>query len=144
MGATAIGGMDAINIGGIVIGSALIVYGVFRLLRQFFFLKKSCTAQVAGTVLDMERNVKTSSDDSSSTVTYYMKYKYLVDGAEYVKKRTVSRRQYKAVGRHDNFTVLYDPLKPKRHYVIEIKFRMILTLGLIAIGAILLWVFLFL
>jgi len=81
-------------------------------------------------------------DDSWGTSSYFIKYKYFVDGVEHEKKRMLSKRQYRAIGRHDYFTVFYDPSKPKRHYVSEIKFRIALTLSLIAIGAILLWAFL--
>jgi len=62
-----------------------------------------------------------------------------VDGAEYVKRRMISKRQGKAIGQHHDFTVFYDPSKPKRHYVLQLKFRMFFTLSLIALGAILLY-----
>ena len=132
--------MDATDIGGIIIGAALVVYGVFRLVRRFY-LKSRCVSQVAGTALKIH-STEESNPDSWGTHTFSIKFKYFVDGAEYVKKRMLSKRQYNAIGKHDYFTVFFDPSKPKRCYVSEIKFRMILTLSLIAIGAILLWVFL--
>ena len=132
--------MDAIDIGGIVIGLALVVIGALRLLHRYY-MKRRCASQVAGTILGVDITEKLN-DDSPSSPTFYVKYKYLADGAEYAKKRMISKGQYRAIGKHDDFTVFYDPSKPKRHYVLEIKFRMALTLGLIAIGAVLLWAFL--
>jgi len=132
--------MDATDIGGILIGLALVLIGVFRLLN-LAFLKKRCASQAACTILDVHIT-ESDYDDKPNSQSIYLKYKYLVDGAEYVKKRMLSKRQYKEIGKHDDFTVFYDPSKPKRHYVLEIKFRMVLTIGLIAIGALLLWAFL--
>ena len=131
--------MEASDILVVLVGSVLIVGGIFHMLRRFIFLKSRCTAQVGGDVLEMERNERQRSVDSRSTGTYYMKYQYFVDGVEFVKKRMISKRQYKAIGKHDYYTVFYDPSKPKRHYVLELKYNMLLTLGLIAIGAVLLY-----
>ena len=131
--------MDAIDIGGIIIGLALVLIGVLMLLNRFT-LKKRCTSQVAGTLLDI--HISERDEDSNSSATITAKYKYLADGAEYEKKRILSKGQYRALGKHDGFTVFYDPSKPKRHYVLEIKFRMFLTIILIVIGALLLWAFL--
>jgi len=132
--------MEASDILVVLAGLVLVVYGIFQLLRRYVFLKNRCTAQVDGNILETERNVKEHHDsDRPNTVTYYLKYHYLVDGVEYAKKRMVSKRQLKVIGKHDDFTVFYDPSKPKRHYVLELKFRMLFTLTLIAIGAILLY-----
>jgi len=122
----------------VLIGVALVVGGVFLILRRYAFLYSRCSARVGGKILDTERNVREHYDQPDS-VSYSAKYHYFVDGIEYVKKRRVSKRQLKAIRKHDDFTVFYDPSKPKRHYVLEIKFRMLLTLTLIAIGAILLY-----
>ena len=131
--------MDATDIGGIIIGLALVLIGVLMLLNRYT-LKKRCTAQVAGTLLDI--HISERDEDSNSSPTITAKYIYPVDGVEFVKKRMLSKGQYRALGKHDDFTVFYDPAKPKRHYVLEIKFRIVLTIVLIAIGALLLWVFL--
>ena len=122
-----------------LIGLAIIVGGIFQLLRRFLFLKSRCTARVGGNVLGSERNVRQNDDISSSSVSYYIKYHFFVDGFEYEKRRRVGKRQYKAIGKHDVLTVFYDPSKPKRHYVLQLKFRMLLTLSLIALGALLLY-----
>jgi len=131
--------MDATDIGGILIGLALVAIGVFRLLN-LAFLKKRCTSQVAGYLLDI--HISERDEDSNSSPTITAKYEYWADGDEYVKKRIISKGQYRALGKVDDLTVFFDPSKPKRHYVLEIKFRMVLTIVLIAIGALLLWAFL--
>jgi len=131
--------MEASDILVILAGMVLVVSGVFQILRRYVFLKNSCTAQVAGNILKMERNEKQRDVDSPTTVTYYMNYRYCVDGIEYVKKRMISKRQDKAIGKYNDFTVFYDPSKPKRHYVLQLKFNMLLTLILIAIGVIILY-----
>jgi len=123
----------------IVAGMVIVVSGVFQILRRYVFLKKSCSARVGGNILGTERNVRQNDDISSSSISYYIKYHFFVDGFEYEKRRKVSKRQYKAIGGHDVLTVFYDPSKPKRHYVLELKFRMLLTLGLIALGALLIY-----
>jgi len=121
----------------IFVGLAFIVGSIFLILRQYFFLKKRCTAQVGGNILYMGRNENHYDDDSPTTVSYSVKYRYYVDGVEYSKKRKVSKRTYKSMGPSStsNFdiTVFYDPSKPKRHYVLEIKFRIIRRLFLIAL-----------
>jgi len=131
--------MDLADIDGLLVGVVLVVYGVFRLLRRYVFLEKRCTTQVAGTILNVKITGKDDRDKWGAKL-YFIRYKYLVDGVEYEKKRMISKGQYKAIGKHDDFTVIYDSLEPKRHYVSEIKFRLILTLSLIVIGAILIWV----
>jgi len=132
--------MDAIDIGGILIGLALVAYGVLRLLKRSF-IKSRCVSQVAGTIIKMHGTDGFGDKQKWGTHTYTIKFKYLADGVEYVKNRLVTKRQYIAIGKHDNFTVFFNPLKPKLYYVNEIKFRMIFTLSLIAIGAVLFWVF---
>jgi len=131
--------MDAIDIGGILIGLALVAIGIFRLLHRYY-LKRRCTSQVAVYLLDI--HISERDEDSNSSPTITAKYEYWVDGDEYIKKRIISKGQYRALGKDDDLTVFYDPSKPKRHYVLEIKFRMVLTIVLIAIGALLLWAFL--
>jgi len=130
--------MGASDILVVLIGLALVVAGIFQILRRYVFLKIRCTAQVGGNILEAERNVR-EHDDSPDTVSHSLKYHYFVDGVEYVKKRSVGKRQYKATGKYGDITVFYDPSKPKRHYVSELKFRVLLTLGLIALGAIILY-----
>jgi len=131
--------MEASDVLVVLIGSALVVIGVFLILRRYVFLKNRCTAQTGGKILDVERTERQRDVDSSKTVSYYMKYHYFVSGVEYAKRRRVSKRQYRAAGKHDSFTVFYDPSKPKRHYVAELKFRIFFTLLLIALGVVILY-----
>ena len=130
--------MEASDILIVLAGAALVVYGFFQILRRYVFLKNRCTARVAGTVLGMESTVTERSNDRVSR-SYYLRYRYLVDGVEYSKRRSLSKRQNRAISKDDDFTVVYDPSKPKRHYVLEIKFRLLFTLSLIALGALLLY-----
>ena len=123
----------------VLAGAALVVYGVFGILRRYVFLQTRCTARVPGAILGMERTETEHGDDDRVTRTYYIKYHYFVDGVEYSKKRSLSKRQHRALGKDDEFTVVYDPSGPKRHYVLEIKFRLLLMLGLMALGALLLY-----
>jgi len=129
--------MDTSNYIVIFAGLTFIVGSIFQLLRRYFFLKRCCTTQVGGNILDMECN-EDRRDDNSKKTSYSIRYRYLADGVEYEKKRGVSKRQFKAIGEHDELTVFFDPSKPKRHYVLEIRFRIILRLILIVIVAILL------
>jgi len=129
--------MEASDILVVLIGVALVAGGIFQILRRYIFLQGSCTVQVPGIILDSESNERQRSTDSRNRVTRYIKYQYIVDGVEYVKKRSVGKRQLKGTG--NGLTVFYDQSKPKRHYVSDIKFRMLLTLTLIAIGAVLLY-----
>jgi len=131
--------MEASDILVVLIGLALVLIGIFQILRRYVFLKSHCKARAAGSLLGMERTERQRDVDSYNRVSYYVKYQYFVDGVEYVKKRTVSKRQYKTIGSHADFTVFYDQSKPKRHYVLELKFRMLFTLLLIALGAVLLY-----
>jgi len=52
----------------------------------------------------------------------------------------VGARQYNKISDGMLITVFYDPSKPKRCYVPENKFRIILTLCFIAEGAIVIWI----
>jgi len=131
--------MDASDILVVLIGLALVLIGVFQILRRYVFLKSHCKARVAGKTLDVERTERQRDVDSYKRVSYYVNYHYFVDGVEYARRRMISKRQLKAIGKHDDFTVFYDPLKPKRHYVLEIRFRILFTLLLIALGAVLLY-----
>jgi len=130
------GAMDSSDILVILIGVALVAGGVFQILRRYVFLKSRCTAQVGGNILDAERDVVEHGDGTTS-ISYSMKYHYFVDGVEYVKKRKIGKRQLKGTG--NDITVFYDPSKPKRHYVSDLKFRILITLGLIALGALLIY-----
>jgi len=125
------------------IGAAFIVFSFFQIFRRYFFLEKRCTAQIGGNILDIERNVTDHTDDTPTTVSYHVKYHYLVGGVNYQKRRSISKRAYKSLNKNpgSNFdiTVFYDPSKPKRHYVLEIKFRIIFKLILIALVATLLY-----
>ena len=123
----------------VFIGVVLVAGGIFQILRRYIYLKNRCTVQAPGSILDMEQTEKERDADSTRSISYYINYRYYAYGAEYVKRRMVSKRQYKAIGKHDNLNVFYDPSKPKRHFVLELKFRIVFTLGLIAIGAILLY-----
>ena len=129
--------MEASDILVVLIGVALIAGGIFQILRRYIFLQGSCTVRVHGSILESEINETQRYTDSRNRATRYIKYQYFVDGVEYVKKRSVGKRQLKGTG--NDLTVFYDPSKPKRHYVSDIKFRMLLTLTLIAIGVILLY-----
>ena len=131
--------MEAGDILVVLIGAALIVGGVFQIIKRFIFLSTSCTLRVPGTILDKERSERQQFTDSSKRVTYYLTYQYFVDGVEYSKRRSIGKRQLKVTGNPGEITIFYDPSKPKRHYVSELKFRMLLTLTLIAIGVILLY-----
>jgi len=122
----------------ILAGAVLVAGGIFMILRRYVFLKMSCTARVGGKVLDIERNV-TRHIDKPDRVSHSMKYHYFVDGVEYAKSRSVGKHQLKTTGDQGYITVCYDPSKPKRHYILELKFRMLMTLGLIALGAVLLY-----
>jgi len=141
MGATDIGGMDSrdiIVVLMVIAGIVLVVTGVFQILRRYVFLKNRCTAQVGGDIFDKELSVKHSSNDSSDTVSYYVKYCYIVNGVAYTKRRSVSKGRYETTRKRENITVLYDPTKPKRHYVLQIKFYLIPTVSAIALGVVLL------
>jgi len=128
-------------------GSAFIVGSIFLILRRYFFLEKRCSSQVGGNILYMDRNVSDHTDDSPTTVSYSIKYHYMVDGVDYQKRRAISKRAYKSLGPNpgSNFdiTVFYDPSKPKRHYVLEIKFRIIWRSFLIALVAAFLYYYYF-
>ena len=128
--------METSDILVILLGAALVAGGVFQILRRFVFLKSRCSARVSGKILDRERNV-IEHDDRSSSVSYSMKYHYYVSGVEYKKNRRIGKRQLKGTGY--DITVFYDPAKPKRHYVSELRFRLSATLGLIVLGALLLY-----
>ena len=132
--------MDASEYIVIIAGLGFIVGSIFQLARRFF-LKKRCTAQVGGNIhgIELNEHEHKRDDDYRKSVSYSIAYDYSADGVEYEKKRRISKRQHKVLGKHDGFTVFYDPSKPKRHYVLELKFRMLATLGLIALGAILLY-----
>jgi len=130
--------MEASEILVVLAGWVLVISGVFLILRRYVYLKSCCTVRVVGNILDMERNVREHYDQPDS-VSFSMKYRYFVDDVEYVKRRSIGKRQLKATRNSYEVTVFYDPTRPKRHYVLELKFRMLLTLTLIAIGAILLY-----
>jgi len=123
----------------VIAGAALVVSGISMIIRRFIFLKGCCTAWVYGSIIDMERTEKQRYTDSSRTVSYYLKYHYVVNGAEYSNRRRVGKRQLKLKGNTNYITVFFDPNKPKRHYVYELKFRMMITLLLIALGGLLLY-----
>jgi len=124
--------------GYIVILAGLIVIAViiFQPVRRYFFLKKHSTTQVGGSITEMGRSENQRDDDSPTTVSYSMKYQYSVDGVEYSKSRSLSKRTYSTLSHDPNaesdITIFYDPSKPKRHYILEIKYRIILRLALIA------------
>ena len=130
------GAMETGDILLVLIGAALVIGGVFVILRRYLFLKVRCSARVGGILLGVETNVKHNYDEPDR-VSHSMKYHYFVDGVEYKKSRTIGKRQLKGSG--NDLTIFYDPSKPKRHYIVDLKFRMLLTLGLIALGAVLLY-----
>ena len=130
------GAMDSSDILVILIGVALVAGGVFLILRRYVFLKSRCTARVGGKILDKERDLVEHGDGTTS-VSYSMKYHYYVNGVEYKKNRKIGKRQLRGTG--NDITVFYDPSKPKRHYVSDLKFRIFVTLGLIALGAVLIY-----
>jgi len=122
----------------VLAGALLVAGGIFTILRRFVFLKMSCTARVVGKILDRERNI-TQHINKPDKVSHSIKYHYFVNGVEYAKGRSIGKHQLKATGDEGYINVFYDPSKPKRHYIQELKFRMLLTLGLIALGAVLLY-----
>ena len=128
--------MESSDILVVLIGAALVIGGVFVILRRYLFLKVRCSARVSGKLLGVETNV-THNFDEPDRVSHSMKYHYYVNGVEYKKSRKIGKRQLKGTG--SDLTVYYDPSKPKRHYVSDLKFRIFATLGLIALGAVLLY-----
>ena len=124
-------------------GLVLVVNGVIQIVNRYVFLVNRCTAQVSGNILNTEVDNEKSSESISKSTSYSVKYNYMADGVEYIKKRSINKRMYRSLyqksGSVISINVFYDPSKPKRHYVTEIKFRMLLTLGLIILGAFLLY-----
>ena len=124
-------------------GFVLVVNGVIQIVNRYVFLVNRCTAQVSGNILNTEVDNEKSNESISKSTSYSVKYNYMADGVEYTKKRSINKRMYRSLyqesGSAIDINVFYDPSKPKRHYVAEIKFRMLLTLGLIILGAFLLY-----
>lgn len=135
--------MDASEILIVAAGLVLVFNGLFQMFRRYIFLRNRCTAAVSGKILDMEIDAKNRDNSISDTTSYSVKYGYCANGAEYIKKRSISKRKYRSLNRDPDsagdITVFYDPEKPKRHYVSEITFHLALTLFTIAIGIILLY-----
>ena len=131
--------MDSMDAFGVILGVALIVYGLIRLLKRYN-LKKRCTAQVTGTVMNTNSGRKT--DAAGEGINHYVKLAYSAEGVEYEKEFWITKRQYYAMSAGQSITVFYDHSNPKRCYVAEIKPRIFLTSCFIAVGCILIVVFL--
>ncbi|MCL2504204.1 MAG: DUF3592 domain-containing protein [Coriobacteriia bacterium] len=131
--------MDETDLATLLLGLAFVGLGVFRLLKRYM-LKKRCTTQMAGTVTstDVTRERR---DDSWGTNSHSVTFEYSAQGTEYVRKFHVSGHQYSKMSKGQSATVFYDPSKPKRCYVLEIKFRIVLTLFFIAVGVVCIGVF---
>jgi len=128
--------MADFEIFGLCLGAALIGIAVFWVLKRHL-LKMRCTAQVVGTVIGTDDDYRAG--DGFFTTNYYVEFRYSVDGVEYVKNPRVSGRQCSKMKDGQEITVFYDPSKPKRCYVKEIKFRIGLTISFIIIGACCIW-----
>ena len=124
--------MNDVALAGMLLGIILVLYGIYRLLKRYS-LKRRCTVSVAGTIVDKDTDGRPSDNEASNA---YLEFKYYVNGIEYVKKPMVSACQYNKMERGQNVTVFYDPSNPKRCYVQEIKFRIVLTLLFIVIGVV--------
>ncbi|MCL2485997.1 MAG: DUF3592 domain-containing protein [Oscillospiraceae bacterium] len=133
--------MDSMDVVGLLAGFAFVGVGVFRLVKRYY-LKKRCTAQVVGTVIETTSTRGIHEDDSWGTRTHFVKFGYSVEGAEYEKRHIISGSQYNALDSGQEITVCYDPSDPKRCYALEIKHRIILTTIYLVSGALLLLAFL--
>ena len=75
--------------------------------------ERRCTAQTAGVVKDINRNVGGSKKSSSSVL-----FAYSVGDVEYVRNLNYGSSNLKfSVG--DSVTIFYDPSKPRRFYALE-------------------------
>ena len=122
--------MDGSQILMLLLGTAFIGAGVYQVLHRFY-LKKRCTEQVPGTVSGVWRKRVRG---RKTATRFFVEYTYSVEGAEYVKKPSVSRSEYQKLKHGDSVTVCYDPAKPKRCHVLELEFRVAVVLGFLAGG----------
>jgi len=112
-------------------GLVLIGLGVFRLWRRSE-QKKRCSARVDGRVLDVYSSAKGS--DSEAKTSLFAKYEYWAQDKRIEKKVSLTDKQFKALKAGQKLTVFYDPAKPKRCYVAQIKSSQLLALMLIGLG----------
>jgi len=113
----------------------LLAWGAIRVLLRVSE-KKNCTAQAAGQVTALEVDVDHGSGDDPSSVTRHVKYAYWAEGIHFEDGERVSWLQYRRLDKSKTLTVFYQPGKPKRHYVAQIKHRWFIT-SLIIVGGIL-------
>ena len=89
---------------------------VFATWRREKNLRQICTAQTAGIVSDMIE--KRSSRQGKLRVSYRPEFTYSVEGIKFVQlsRGTFSSSRF---SKGQGVTVLYDPSKPRRYYVLE-------------------------
>lgn len=120
----------------------LIIGGLF--LRRESNLRKVCTRQVNGQVIDVIREVSEETErdkDTGRTTTrktehYYPVYSYLADGREIIRKSSTGTNRSR-FSKGESVTVFYNPDKVEQYYVLEDKASSRFGIIIIVLGGVL-------
>ena len=120
------------NISGLFVGLALVGGGV---LFWWFGKKKrdACTAKVDGVVKSVDQWVSYINGRRKSG--YKTTFAYSVKGVEYVKQSGTSTKTAR-FSEGQTVTVLYDPKKPQRFYILKEGMSIAIPAVLIGLGVI--------
>lgn len=110
----------------ILVGLVIVLIG-FLFFKKHKDLKRVCTMQTTGKVIDMRREEKVSTETDSdghtrktTSINYFPKFQYLVDGKTFEKESTVGTNRPRFTKGQD-INVMFNPSNSEQFYVVEDK-----------------------